>query len=430
MAMKDTWHFCDGEGRLDGPKLNRRQALVGAATLAAGGVWWASARSALSQALVRQKPTTDHVLVVIFLRGGADGLNIVAPHGEDEYYKLRPSLAIPRPTDRTAKNRLIDLDGFFGLNPALSPLEASYKEGELAIVHAVGSGDETHSHFEAMSTMERGLKNQADSTGGGWLGRHLTTSSGSPSPLRAVAFSSIMPDSLGGAIGATALSSLAEFRLAEGLEIEHLRKLYARGDGPIDQAGRETLQVLDSLNRVDPRGYQPEHGAAYPDHPTSQALREVAFLIKQEMGLEVACLDVGNWDTHVAQGQTEGWLSSLLGDLGRSVAAFRKDLGSRSKKVTVVVQTEFGRRVAENSGLGTDHGAGGVLFVLGGGVKGGKVYADWPGLVPDKLVGPGDLKVTTDYRDVLAELLAARFGNHRTAEVFPGLRHRPLGLFS
>jgi len=431
MAMKTDWYSCDGDGQ---PASTRRSFLRSAALVGTAGVWWAGAKSALSQVAVRGDRSDGNVIVVIFLRGGADALNIVAPYAEDAYYRERPTLGLRKPNDKSVgdSQRLADLDGFFGLTPALSPLLPFYRDGELAIVHAVGSGDTTHSHFEAMSTMERGLRNQTDATGGGWLGRHLKAKAGSASPLRAVAFSSIMPDSLGGATSALAVESLEQFRLSQN--DAQLRSaigaLYRDGDDAISRSGRETLKVLESLQKVNPAAYQPDHGAVYPNHFTGDALRQVAFLIKQDLGLEVACLDIGGWDTHVAQGQTEGWLPSLLGDLGRCLAAFRQDMGGEMAKVTVVIQSEFGRRLAENSGFGTDHGAGGLMMALGGGVKGGKVYGDWPGLEPAQLTGPGDLKITTDYRSVLSELLDRRLATPDLATVFPGFRPQPMNIFA
>lgn len=445
MPRKQDWMFCDGEGRV-GPfrperavepvsaeaqiAISRRHLLVG---VALGGLVWASRRSALAQMAVSRPGTRPNVLVNIFLRGGMDGLNAVVPYGEDDYHRARPSLGIAAPKDPGKGDRSLDLDGFFGLNPALSPLLPLFRDGKLGLVHAAGSGDETRSHFEAMATMEHGMSAEATGTASGWLARHLESSAGDRnSPLRAVAFSSVMPDSLRGATQATALESLADFRLAAGDEEEAqfrsaLTELYGSGKDAIAQAGRETLEVLEALNRVDPRRYVPSNGAKYPDTDLGRGLRQVAFLIKADLGLEVAFLDKGGWDTHVAQAQL---LSGHLDDLARSLAAFSQDLGNDLKRVTTVVQTEFGRRVQENTGLGTDHGHGSVMFLLGGGVKGGKVHGEWPGLKADALDGPGDLQVTTDYRLVLAEVLQQRCGNDRISEVFPNLSSKSLGFVS
>ncbi len=429
-----NWTYCDGDGGLDraAPDLTtRRQALIAASALALGSIWWASPKSALAKTVVRKDKTNRNVLVSVFLRGGADGLNLVAPYGEDEYYKLRPSLALKSPKSGGSEtSRLSDLDGFFGLSPALLPLLGAFKDGRMGIIHAVGSRDTTHSHFEAMATMERGLKTGGDEGSGGWLARHLNATGDSESPLRAVALSSIMPDSLAGATQALAIESITQYKLEmEEAQRDTLRKLYSRGDDPVSRAGRETMEVVDRLRKVDPAKYAPDAGASYPDTPMGRAFKETAFLIKQDIGLEIACLDGTGWDTHVTQGTVDGWLFGLVRDLAESMAAFEKDMGGEMSRVTVCVQTEFGRRVYENSGLGTDHGSGSVMLLLGGGVKGGKVYADWPGLIHDKLTGPGDLQITTDYRNILGELLIKRLETPSLSDVFPSLRYRELGVF-
>lgn len=437
--MNRSWWSCDGRGyaraeRHDpaenarpAPALVSRRSLVFGAAL--GALAWASRRTALAQIAVDPTNRDQGTLVVVFLRGGADGLNIVVPYGEDAYYRNRPSLGI-------ARGSLADLDGFFGLNPALAPLARHYREGRLAVLHAVGSDDRTRSHFEAMNAMERGLPDVKTGTASGWLARHLAaTEPASPSPLRAVAFGSIMPDSLRGGTTAIAIESLEDFRLnfppeSASSEVQaRLRDLYRGGKDEMAVAGRETLDVLDTLRRLAPNEYRPSGGATYPDSDLGQGLKQVALLIRAGVGLEVAALDKGGWDTHVAQGSTAGWLTYLLEDLGRSLDAFATDLGPALRKVTVVVMTEFGRRVAENGGLGTDHGRASMMMVLGGGVKGGRVIADWPGLGPDALEGPGDLRVTTDYRNVLAEILR-RTGRADLGATFPGLDPRPVGLYA
>lgn len=432
MAMKNNWCTCDGDGKWDGG-LTRRNLMKAAVAGGIGAVWWAGSKTALAQTSVRKNGEDGNVLVSVFLRGGADGLSFVSPYAEDDYYKSRPSLGIKHPKSGVPQNqRLTDLDGFFGLSPALLPLLPYWESGEAAFVHAVGSGDGTHSHFQAMNTMERGLQDQEGRAGGGWLARHLNMTEGTGSPLRGVAVSSFLPDSLVGASHATAIASMNDFRLerSEAAYRQMLKALYADGDDTMAASGRGTLEILDALNGLDPAEYKPERQAVYPDTPVGRAFRQVAFLIRQDIGLEVACIDADSWDTHVTQGTTDGWLFGLVRDLALSIAALHTDLGKEMSRVTVSVQTEFGRRVAENSGLGTDHGAGGLMILSGGGVKGGKVYGDWPGLVPDKLTGPGDLKITTDYRDVLTELLSQRLGNPDPSKVFPELRHKPVGVFA
>lgn len=436
-------------------KLTRRQILTGVTLAAAAGAasGYEQSLSALASVTVgpRGKRQDGDALVVLFLRGGADGLNIVVPYGDDNYYKLRPSLALARPNDRTAdaKARALELDGYFGLHPALAPLLPLYQSGQMGIVHAIGSGDQTRSHFEAMATMERGIAHDTG-TASGWLARHLsTTAAPDDSPLRAVAISETMPDSLRGALAATALTSLTDFRLnapptGADNQIHHahddrnnaltdtLRGLYASHEVSPDllqSAGKETLAALDAVKRLDPAHYRPTPGAIYPNNELGNGFRQAACLIKGNVGLEVACLDMGGWDTHVAQGRDAGWQPSRLGDLARALAAFAADLGPHMTRVTTLVMTEFGRRAYENSGLGTDHGRASCWFLIGGGVQGGKVHADWPGLAEHQLDGPGDLRVTTDYRDVLAEAVAHRLNNNNLAAVFPEYTPRFRNLF-
>ena len=429
-------------------QITRRQVLTGAALAAAAGAAYGieGQMSALANVTVgpRGRSESHDALVVLFLRGGADGLNIIIPHGDDDYYRLRPTIGLPRPNDKSeaAAARTIDLDGFFGLHPALAPMERLYHEGTFAAIHAIGSGDQTRSHFEAMATMERGLAADAGSASG-WLARHLAvTEPERPTPLRAVAVADTMPDSLRGAAGAVAMLNLNDFRLNVPTESkgndpnraaalsQSLKALYADAPHPtpdapplpfnVQGAGRETLDALDAVKRLDPANYRPAANADYPKSDVGNGLRQVACLVKGHVGLEVACLDMGGWDSHVAQGRDTGIVPRNLSELGKSLAAFAADLGPDLRRVTVLVMTEFGRRAYENYGYGTDHGRGSMMLALGGNINGGRVYANWPGLAKDKLEGPGDLRVTTDYRDILAEVLTRRAGNTRTAEVFSG----------
>ncbi|MGV3615085.1 MAG: DUF1501 domain-containing protein [Fimbriimonas sp.] len=416
------WHTCDGAGRVaSDPQraamgVSRRGLIAG---VGLGLLGWASTRSALAQLTVG-KHKGGNTVVVVFLRGGADALSIVAPYGDEEYYRARPNLALP-------KRDLAVLDDTFGLHPALRPLHALYEEGKLAAVHAVGSHDATRSHFEAMDTMERGVADRVGPSSG-WVARYLAASEAeSASPLRAVAFGHTTPTALVGATDAVTLASLGDFQLqAPPAARQALAAMYRPGRDEVAQAGRETLQVLETLDRLDPGKQLPRNQAKYPDTGLGQALRQVATLVRADVGLEVACVDQGAYDTHVAQGTTAGWLPTLLTELGDSLGAFAQDLGKDLDRVTVVVMSEFGRRIAENTGLGTDHGHGGAMLLLGGGVKGGRVHARWPGLA--ERVGPGDLAATTDYRDVLAEVLAARLPTSDLSEVFAGHRATPIGL--
>jgi uncharacterized protein (DUF1501 family) len=439
--MMNDWYSCDGTGndRSAGkvaPRSSRRTFLQGTGiTLGAALALWAGSSSALAQVAMNPKqPESDRdVLVTIFLRGAADGLSMVVPYGDDDYYRARPTLGLAAPNKGGGGTR--KLDDFFGLHPALAPLFPYYENGALAAVHAVGSGDQTRSHFEAMATMERGFYVDAGREPSGWVARYLNAAppaNNPASPLRAIAFGNVMPDQLRGATEATVLDSLASFRLETPRPelADLLKSQYQTGGDAVTLAGREILSVLDTLKRVNPADYKPENGATYPDSGLGNGLRQTAFLLKAGVGLEAACLDKGGWDTHVGQGGATGILALLLEDLAKSLAAFAQDLGPKGlERVTVVVMTEFGRRVKENSGLGTDHGRAGTLLALGGHINGGKVYGKWPGLKPENLEEGLDLKVTTDYREILAEIITQRLGGaaHIPA-VFPGMPSRFLGL--
>ena len=430
--MKNEWWSCDGGGgRPVGPGqviASRRSVLLTAGSLLAG---WAGAGSALANLTLTDKPVHDRIMVVIFMRGGADGLNMVVPFAESAYYRARPTLAIAAPNDSSAKaaSRTIDLNGFFGLHPSLAPIHDLYSEGALDIVHACGSNDQTRSHFEAMSTVERGAARDHNGPASGWLARHLAATGGNDSPLRAVAFGDTVPDALRGAPQAIAVQSLDDFTLQGGPLYEAgLREIYG-GKDAIGHAGEQTLAVLTKLRDLDPKSYKPSNNANYPKSDLGEGLRQVACLVRSNVGLEVACLDKGGWDTHVAQGADTGWQASLMTDLASSIRAFMDDLGPLKNRVTLVAMSEFGRRVAENAGLGTDHGRGGPVFVFGGGLKKPGVFGTWPGLAPDQLDEVGDLRVQTDYRTVLSEVLETRLGCDDTAAVFPGFVGPRLGLF-
>ncbi len=415
--MKGCHSYQEAEKKM----LTRRAFVTGGLI---GAAMWASRKTALAQTIVREN---GNVIVVIFLRGGADGLNIVVPYQEKNYYDARPTLAIK-------EDKVLKLDDQFGFNPDLAPLRPLYENGQLAVLHAVGSRDTTRSHFEAMNAMERGAANDQGDETGGWIARHLLSSNGSSAPMRAVAFAPTMPESLAGATQAVAIESLADYRLKvpdDQRTKTHnaLESLYENHTDVFAEGARNTLAAIKALRDYDPQESKPEGGAVYPQSPLGDALAQVAYLVRKDVGLEVACLDAadrGGWDTHIAQAPL---LTGLLDNLGKSLAAFHQDLGKEMERVTVVVQTEFGRRVAENSGYGTDHGRGSVMLALGGGVQGGRVIAKWQGLSNELLEGPGDLPVTTDYRDVLSELLENRLGSSTVDEVFPGHLRKPVGVF-
>lgn len=356
-------------------------------------------------------------LVVIFLRGGADGLNIVAPLGDDGYYRARPRIAI-------SKKEAVPLDGFYGLNPLLKPMEKPYKDGALAIIHAAGSEDDTRSHFEAQDLMEHG-----GITGGGWLGRFLRAQSSVTSgPLAAVALGKAIPECLRGAPAATVLQSLDNFSLGDDKPrlTEALAKLYGMQSGLLADAGRDTLAALRRVRQLRNTVYQPANGADYGRDDFALGLREIARLIKARVGLQAASLDLGGWDSHFSQSTL---MNPLMTRLGKGMATFYQDLGAEMKHTTVVVMTEFGRRVEENSAFGTDHGRGSVMFVMGGGINGGRVLGKWPGLSRDVLEGPGDLPVMTNYRNVLAPILQRHGTDDRLSQIFPNFTLDALPLY-
>ena len=377
----------------------------------------------------RQDGPPGDILICIFLRGGVDGLSVVVPHAESAYHDNRPTIRVPDPDQ---PNGAIDLDGFFGLHPALAPLADVYQQGDLAIVHATGSPDPTRSHFDAMDYMERGTPGEKN-IATGWLGRHLATvASQNQSPFRAVGMGSLVPQALRGPIPAVALQSIADFHLnGNQAEIENIQATLAQlymGDGWLDLQAQQAFDALDLLAQADPLQYEPQHAAQYPESEFGMGLKQVAQLIRAEVGLEVACLDLGGWDTHSAQGTLDGELNALLTDLGDSLNAFYTDLQDRFQDITVVTMSEFGRRVKENGSAGTDHGHGNKMLILGGGVNGGQVYGQWPGLDEDNL-DRGDLAITTDYRTVLSELLSKRMLNQALDEVFPNFNQTDfLGL--
>lgn len=412
-------------------RLSRRLLLRATAALA--GLSWPAWMPRLAFAAPHEAPLGD-VLVVIFLRGAADALNMVVPHGEAAYYAQRPTLAIPRPDDGRAPRaqRAVELDGFFGLHPALAPLLPAWQAKQLAVVHACGAPDESRSHFQAMALMERGV---ADEQGpaSGWIGRHLATlETGNLSPLRAVAAGTTPPRSLGGSVPIAALRSIVDFHREEAPEMRRLQaaltELYS-GAGALQQLGQESLALLASLQTLDPQRYRPASTRPYPESDFGLALRQIAMLIKAEVGLEVAAIDLGGWDTHLAQGGSEGQMAALLADLAAGLAAFHEDLLAQASRLSLVVMSEFGRRVQENGSLGTDHGHGGLMLLLGGEVRGGQIHGEWPGLAREQLVGPGDLAVTTDYRDVLAELCLKRLKNPHLDQLFPGYSPAMPGLW-
>jgi uncharacterized protein (DUF1501 family) len=377
----------------------------------------------------------NKVLVCLFQRGAADGLNMIVPHGEAAYYAARPNIAVARPGSR-ATAAAIDLDGFFGLHPALQPFERLYRDGLLAPIHAVGSPSATRSHFDAQDYMESGTPDRK-STPDGWLNRYLSVKgtcqecAAASSPFRAVSMTPQTPRILEGPSAAVAMNSLGEFTVrGAGSSAERLEALYRTGEADlIHGAGREMFEAVRLLQSANPQRYQPEHGADYPRSQFGQRLREIAQLIKSGVGVEVAFADVGGWDTHVNQGGATGQLAARLSDFSRSIDAFVRDLGDRMDDVVILTMSEFGRMVRQNGNGGTDHGHAGAMFVVGTRVRGGTVHGSWPGLEREQLYEGRDLALTTDFRAVFSEVLEAHLGATTAPQVFPGYGGKSSGLF-
>jgi uncharacterized protein (DUF1501 family) len=362
-------------------------------------------------------------LVAIFQRGAVDGLNMVVPFGERNYYEFRPSIAISKP-EAGNSDAAINLDGFFGLHPSFSAFKPLWDSKRLAIIHAAGSPDNTRSHFDAQDYMESatpGLKSTTD----GWLNRYLQTKTDPDRSLfRAVSFTQMMPRLLQGKAPAIAVANLADFTIRAGRSSENVQggfeEIYARNlNDSIAGMGRETFEAVNYLKKVNPAQYKPENGAQYPRTPFGNSLLQIAQLIKAGVGLEVAFTDIGGWDTHVNQGNSRGQLANLLTQFSSAVAAFYQDLGQRMDDVVLLTMSEFGRTVRENGNRGTDHGHANAMFVMGNSVRGGKVYGKWPGLDSEQLYEGRDLALTTDFRDVFGEVASRHLGNTNLKSVFP-----------
>lgn len=363
-------------------------------------------------------------LIAIFQRGAVDGLSVIVPYGENEYYRARPTIAVGRP--RSGDAGALDLDGFFGFNPRLAPLKPFWDRRDLAIVHACGSPDATRSHFDAQDYMESATPG-VKSTGDGWLNRYLQTRHAeTESSFRAVALTSQLPRLLQGSAPALAMNQIAQFGIrAANMNDSFEAQYQAAADRVLNGTGREAFDAMKTLRTADPTRYDAENGADYPRSPFGQALKQIAQLTKADVGLEVAFADLGGWDTHVNQGSSQGQLAQRLDDFSRSLAALVTDLGDRMADIVVLTMSEFGRAVNENVNRGTDHGHGNAMIVIGGGVRGGHVYGKWPGLAADKRYEGRDLAVTTDFRDVFAEIVVKHMGVADPKPIFPGYAVQP-----
>lgn len=375
-----------------------------------------------------------HTLIHVFLRGGADTLNFFVPFADDRYHRLRPGLAI-------AEKDIIRVSDRYGLHPALQPLEAAFKEGRFGAVQAVGVDNTSGSHFDCQDQMEHGDSMHGTPAGGGWLGRFLRLQPGeTASALSAVAVGRTLPESLRGAPTVSVLEKLDDIAIRTKREgdLEQVRRslqaMYGAEVTLLGQRGVDTLDLFHRVSELQGHGSAPEHGASYPGNAFGSGLREIARLIKARVGLRVACLDLGGWDTHFFQGGVTGQQAQQIGALAAGLAALELDLRDHRARYTVMITTEFGRRVYENASLGTDHGRGFAFMALGDRVRGGRVLGSWPVRSEEEInlntPGPGGLHVETDFRHVFAEVLRGCFGlgDPEIAKVFPETKLAPVGL--
>jgi uncharacterized protein (DUF1501 family) len=383
-----------------------------------------------------------HTLICIFLRGGADTLNLWVPYADDHYYRLRPTLSIKAPgADTDAAIRVSD---HYALHPMMRPLEAAFKEGRFGAVQSVGVKNDSGSHFECQDQMEHGNAEEGKSIGGGWLGRFLRGrmgGSGGPdgaiSPLAAVALGTVLPESLRGAPSASVMQRLEDISLKTRKTdpepvLSALKALYDQDSSSLGKQGGETMNLFARVAELRQLANKPEHDADYPRDDFGSQLNEVARLIKARLGLQIACVDLGNWDTHFFQGNANGQQAQQIKILAEGLMALDTDLQSHRANYTVMVTTEFGRRTYENASLGTDHGRGFTFMALGDRVNGGQILGDWPVFATDQAEtnGPGGIEIKTEYRSLFAEVLRTTLQASDTemAEVFPDGGIDPVGL--
>jgi uncharacterized protein (DUF1501 family) len=398
-------------------------ALIGTSTIPAF-----LSRSVLAEVTTAQ--ANHKKLVVLFQRGAMDGLNVVVPFQEKNYYTMRPSIAIKQ-------NEVIDLDGFFGLHPQMASFKPLFDSKQLAIVHAAGSPDPSRSHFDAQDYMESGTPG-VKVTEDGWLNRALLAEpvEGKQSAFRAVALGTQVPRTLQGKLPAIALNNLQDFSVGgKGPQMSPIsnafQSMYDEStDSVLHGTGQETFEAVKMLKAADPSKYTPAAGVNYPGTPFANSLKQIAQLMKANLGVEAAFSDIGGWDTHQNQGAANGQLANRLKEFSEAIAAFWRDMGDDADNLTLVTMSEFGRTARQNGTGGTDHGHANVMFVLGGGVKGGKVYGKWPGLSNEQLNEGRDLTVTTDFRNVLAECSYKTLGSRNLEAVFPGAQVKPAAFLN
>lgn len=430
MSVHESTSECESQACAEYYALSRRRFMAvsgsAAAIMAAAPAWLP--RVALAK---DHRGSMRDVMVSIFLRGASDGMSMVVPYGEAAYYSNRPTLAIPRP-DSGLPNAAIDLgvggNGFFGFNAAMLPLMTAYNNGHLLAVNATGSTDPSRSHFDAQKYMEWGTPDDPF-LNTGWLGRHLLSSAPSDpnSLLRAVGISTGLQLALQGGPLTLPIPNLDTYGLTGTGSTMAARQtavsdMYTNSDGPLETIATNTVATINLLNTINFSGYVPGGGAVYPAGSLGTALKSVAALIKAQVGVEAVSIDVNGWDTHANQGSTTGAMATLVATLSSAMAAFYTDMTSDASPIGFVmeVQSEFGRRLLENGNLGTDHGHGNVMFLMGTCIAGGRVLTQWPGLSPGQLFEGRDLQVTIDYRSILAEIVQNRLGNGNLGYIFPG----------
>jgi uncharacterized protein (DUF1501 family) len=398
--------------------LTRRVFLRGSALVMAGvgaaPAWLARAAEATQG--------KKKILIAIFQRGAADGLNIVAPFSEKRYYELRPSIAVPMPG---GQNGSIDLDGHFALHPQLQPLKALWDKQQLAVIHATGSPDPSRSHFDAQDYMESGTPGKT--TEDGWLNRALNPAGPQTSPVRAIAAGAQLPRTLRGNRAAIAVSDSQQYQMGNEVSSNILESMYATTkDQQLSRTGNDAFAALKIIRNMNQQFNQATNQQYLQGGELGRGLQQIARLIKADVGVETAFAEMGGWDHHVNE---VGQMGNQLRQFSSALAAFHQDMGDKMEDIVMVTMSEFGRTAQENGDNGTDHGHGNVMMVLGGPVKGGKVYGRWPGLAVEQLNEGRDLAVTTDFRDVLSEIVGGHLGQKNLAEVFPGFkRSEPLGL--
>jgi uncharacterized protein (DUF1501 family) len=408
-----------------------RRIFLKSGGLALAGIGLAGALPGVLQSVALAGPPVaragarPRTLVVVFQRGAVDGLNLLVPHGDSGYHRARSSIAVPRPGQADGA---LDLDGHFGLHPALAPLLPLWKAQRMAAVHAAGSPDNTRSHFDAQDYMESGTPG-LKSTRDGWLNRLLQAQAG-PSPFAAVAMTAQTPRMLAGPAPTIAMTSLARFAVQAGAYTAPIEggfeQLWQRADaGDLGQAGHETFEAVQFLQNSGAARRLPDNGAVYPPGGFGNALRQLAQLVKADVGLHLGFAESGGWDTHVNQGGASGQLANRLREFGAGITAFLTDLGPRRDEVLLLTMSEFGRTVRENGSRGTDHGHGNAMLLFGGAVDGGKVHGRWPGLNEADLYEGRDLAVAADFRSVLGEVAHKHLRAPNAAALFPGFAYSP-----